>query len=94
MPNIDLVIRSGVVVSEDGGQGVQSIGIIGETTSHIGGDLEDWEVKGWSEMTIRRGEIVFQDGKILGKPGTGKYLRRGAVPNLYRWEALTERKTR
>lgn len=69
-------------MTEDGPQGVQAIGIIVETVSHIGGDLDDWEVRGWPEMTIRRGEIVFQDGKLLGKPGTGKYLRRGALPNL------------
>lgn len=79
-----MVIRNGEVVPEDGAQVVQAIGIIGEKISHIGGDLEDWEVKGWPEMTICRGEIVFQDGKILGKPGTGKYLQRGAVPKLSR----------
>jgi len=35
---------------------------------------DGWEVTGWATTTIRRGEIVFQDGKVIGKPGTGKVI--------------------
>jgi len=28
-------------------------------------------------MTIRRGEVVFEDGQILTRPGSGRLLRRG-----------------
>jgi dihydropyrimidinase len=39
------------------------------------------EAIGWPRMTIRRGEIVYENGKITGQPGSGKLLRRG------RWQA-------
>ena len=39
------------------------------------------EVTGWPTMTIRRGEIVFEDGQILAEAGSGQLLGRG------RWRA-------
>lgn len=44
--------------------------------------FDGWQVTGWSQVTIRRGEIVFQDGKILGKPGSGQLVSRGAAMPL------------
>ncbi len=52
------------------------------TTSvlHTPPEIADWsmyegrELKGWPVMTILRGKVVFQDGKLLGKPGDGKWL--------------------
>ncbi|HEY7035320.1 MAG TPA: dihydropyrimidinase [Thermomicrobiales bacterium] len=38
---------------------------------------EGWEVTGWPATTISRGEIVFDDGRILGKLGRGRLPRRG-----------------
>jgi dihydropyrimidinase len=38
---------------------------------------EDTEVTGWPVMTIRRGEVVFEEGRILGAPGSGHVLARG-----------------
>jgi len=40
-----------------------------------------WEVTGWPVMTLRRGEVVYEDGEILAGAGTGELLRRG------RWQA-------
>jgi len=40
-----------------------------------------WEVTGWPRMTIRRGEIVYEDGRIKAQPGSGELLRRE------RWQA-------
>jgi dihydropyrimidinase len=37
---------------------------------------EGWDLKGWATHTIVRGEVVMANGKIVGKPGFGKYLRR------------------
>jgi dihydropyrimidinase len=37
---------------------------------------EGWEVTGWPVVTIRRGEIVFQDGEVIGVPGSGRLVRR------------------
>ncbi len=33
-----------------------------------------WTLKGVPELTIRRGEVIARDGKIIGQPGTGRYL--------------------
>ena len=33
-----------------------------------------WDVTGWPKITIRRGEVVFDGGKILAKPGSGKFI--------------------
>ena len=35
-----------------------------------------WEVKGWPLVTVRRGEVVYENGKVTGKAGSGKLLRR------------------
>jgi dihydropyrimidinase len=35
-----------------------------------------WEVTGWPITTIRRGEIVYQGGKILSKAGSGQVTPR------------------
>lgn len=37
---------------------------------------EGWELKGWPTHTIVRGQVVMQDGKMVGPAGFGKYLRR------------------
>jgi dihydropyrimidinase len=32
----------------------------------------------WPETTIRRGEVVFEDGRVVGRPGSGQVVpRRG-----------------
>ena len=40
-----------------------------------------WEVTGWPVLTLRRGEVVYEDGEILAGAGGGELLRRG------RWQA-------
>ncbi len=40
-----------------------------------------WDVTGWPVMTLRRGEVVYENGEILAGPGSGELLRRG------RWRA-------
>ena len=37
---------------------------------------EGWKVTGWPVTTIRRGEIVFESGKITGRAGTGRLVER------------------
>ncbi len=43
---------------------------------------EGWEVTGWPVLTLRRGEIVFRDDKVVGRPGSGVLLQRGATQPL------------
>ena len=38
---------------------------------------EGLEVTGWPMMTLRRGEIVMQDGRVEAEPGSGQFLARG-----------------
>jgi dihydropyrimidinase len=38
---------------------------------------EGLEVTGWPKITIRRGEVVYEEGRITAQPGTGQLLRRG-----------------
>jgi dihydropyrimidinase len=35
-----------------------------------------WQVTGWPIVTIRRGEVVYEGGKILAAPGSGKLAPR------------------
>lgn len=37
---------------------------------------EGWKFKGWPVMTILRGKVVMENGKILAEPGYGKYIPR------------------
>ena len=37
---------------------------------------------GWPKITIRRGEIVYKDGRIIGKAGTGQVIQRKTVQKL------------
>lgn len=43
---------------------------------------EGREVQAWPHTTIRRGEVVFEDGRLLGKPGSGQVLVRGKTDRL------------
>jgi dihydropyrimidinase len=61
---------------------------ISQSLLHHGSDYTPWEgyeVKGWPVKTILRGDVVFDDGKVVGKPGSGRFLKRAlspyAVPN-------------
>jgi dihydropyrimidinase len=37
---------------------------------------EGWKVTGWPMTTIRRGEVVYDAGKIIGQAGSGQLVRR------------------
>jgi dihydropyrimidinase len=37
---------------------------------------EGWPVQGWPIMTVRRGEVVFEDGQVVGRRGTGSLVSR------------------
>ena len=43
---------------------------------------EGREVTGWPQMTIRRGEIVYDGGQITAKAGSGRLLTRGPTQPL------------
>lgn len=38
--------------------------------------FDGWTLKGWPITTVVRGNVVFKDGNIRGKPGTGRFVAR------------------
>lgn len=48
------------------------------THSRYTSAFEGLPLRGWPVMTLRRGEIVFTDGEVRLRPGTGEILRPGA----------------
>jgi dihydropyrimidinase len=37
---------------------------------------DGWTLKGWPVLTMVRGQVVMEDGHIVGPPGHGRYLKR------------------
>jgi dihydropyrimidinase len=40
------------------------------------GLYDGWELTGWPTTTIVRGQVVFEDGQVVGEEGYGEYLPR------------------
>ena len=40
---------------------------------------EGWDVTGWPEFVIARGEIVVERGNLSAKPGRGRFVTRAAL---------------
>ena len=38
---------------------------------------EGMSVENWPRYTILRGEVIYEEGKVLGKKGQGQFLKRG-----------------
>jgi len=34
------------------------------------------KLKGWTETTVLRGQVIFDRGRVVGKPGAGQYIKR------------------
>jgi len=43
---------------------------------------EGFQVTGWPTQTLSRGEVIVDDGKVLGSAGRGKLLKRGKFTPL------------
>jgi len=43
---------------------------------------EGWQVTGWPVITLRRGEVVFEQDAVIGQPSSGMLLKRGATSGL------------
>lgn len=40
---------------------------------------EGWDVTGWPEVVVARGEVVLEDGDLRAKAGRGRFVPRSAV---------------
>ncbi len=38
--------------------------------------FEGWSLTGWPVMTVRRGEVVYEDGRVTARAGSGRPARR------------------
>lgn len=57
--------------------------VIRQEIMHHGADYTPYEgipVTGWPVMTLLRGKKVMEEGKILGEPGDGAFLKRDLSP--------------
>jgi dihydropyrimidinase len=43
---------------------------------------EGWEIIGWPMLTLRRGEVVFEQDVVRGRPGSGMLLKRSSFSGL------------
>jgi dihydropyrimidinase len=53
--------------------------ILSAATHHMNVDYSAYEgmkVRGVAKTVLSRGKVVIQDGKYLGKPGDGQFLKR------------------
>src|SRR3954468_24240064 len=53
---------------------------ISAKTHHMNVDYscyEGWKVRGVTKTVLSRGELVIEEGKYVGKPGRGQFLKRG-----------------
>lgn len=46
------------------------------TLSEYTSPFEGMDLVGWPTLTVRRGEIIFRDGKVLAEPGSGRIVDR------------------
>jgi dihydropyrimidinase len=59
--------------------------VFGTATSFMNVDYdiyEGQELAGSPRMTLSRGTVVFDDGKIVTKPGHGRFVRRSLLDPL------------
>jgi len=59
---------------------------ISAATHHMNVDYSAYEgmkVKGVTKTVLSRGRVVIDDGKYVGKPGDGQFLKRSAFSGLY-----------
>jgi dihydropyrimidinase len=59
--------------------------VFGVDTSFMNVDYDIYdgrEVRGSPRLTLSRGTVVFDDGKILTQPGHGRFVRRGVFNPL------------
>lgn len=57
--------------------------VIRQAIMHGGSDYTPYEgmaVTGWPVMTILRGQVAAEDGKVIAPPGNGQFLKRARSP--------------
>ncbi len=66
---------------------VETISYYNARTHHMNIDYNAYEgftVKGFTETVISRGKVVVDRGEYLGRPGDGRFVKRGPYGGFYR----------
>jgi dihydropyrimidinase len=53
---------------------------ISAKTHHMNCDyslFEGWKIKGEPQTVLSRGKVIIEDGQYKGRPGEGKFIKRG-----------------
>ena len=45
---------------------------------------EGWNARGWPTMTILRGKVIVEDGRMVGQLGDGRLIARKIDPVMLR----------
>jgi dihydropyrimidinase len=54
---------------------------ISAKTHHMNCDyslFEGWQIRGKPDVVLSRGKVIVENNQYKGRPGDGKFLRRGA----------------
>jgi dihydropyrimidinase len=46
--------------------------------------FDGWEIHGWPVVTILRGKVIVEDGRLVGQPGDGQPVLRKLDPSVLR----------
>jgi hypothetical protein len=51
--------------------------------SHADYSLYDgWTLKAWPVLTMLRGQVIMENGRVVAQPGYGRYLARTVRPRV------------
>jgi dihydropyrimidinase len=59
--------------------------VVDETKLHSNADydvFDGWTVQGWPVTTLSRGEVIVSEGKLRGRPGRGRHVKRRRFTEL------------
>ena len=45
---------------------------------------EGFRVKGFTETVLSRGKVIVDKGAYLGRPGDGRFIKRGPYGGIYK----------
>ena len=55
---------------------------------------EGFRVRGYAETVLSRGRVVIDDGEYVGRPGDGRFVKRGPYGGAYAPLAAASRSSR
>ncbi len=72
----------------------ETISVTRPHTHHMNVDYsayEGFEVQGWPEIVLSRGQVIVEDGQWYGQAGAGRFIKRARYGDLLRAEPRSDR---